>query len=300
MSTFTGLKFERVEGVLGQFVSEKTFPPGAKDGLATDGQRGSWRGHLNAIERVVAEGWGSALILEDDVDWDIRLKDQMFNLSQSLQLLHEAGPKAEGDLDLRLHHTEPVAAGNPYGDDWDVLWIGHCGTQWPNKKIFKHLPQARAVLLDDPTVPQTQHIQWEWGSKYLGEHYPNHTRVYHHTADVLCSLGYAITQDAARQLLWQMSLKETTDPFDIALRQYCDGHGDRPLRRCFTTQPTLFDHHRPVGFASRVSDISNNGNEEKDWRDTAMTANIRQAVRVNLNRLVNGETELLDQWPDQE
>jgi hypothetical protein len=154
------------------------------------------------------------------------------------------------------------------------------------------------VLTNDITVLQKQHMVIEYGSDAIKASYPDHTRVFHHTAEHVCSLAYAITQKTARQLLHQLSLVELTGPFDIAFRNFCDGLGKRRVRRCWTTTPTYFDHHRPVGYASRYSDINENGNDEEDYSSKASTANIRWAVRMNLDKLVEGETDMFDEWPD--
>jgi hypothetical protein len=46
-----------------------------------DGNLSSWRGYLNATERIVNDQIGSALIIEDDVDWDTHLHEQLYYLS---------------------------------------------------------------------------------------------------------------------------------------------------------------------------------------------------------------------------
>jgi hypothetical protein len=37
----------------------------------------AWLGHLEVLQNMVASGSATALILEDDVDWDIAIKSQM-------------------------------------------------------------------------------------------------------------------------------------------------------------------------------------------------------------------------------
>lgn len=59
--------------------------------------------------------------------------------------------------------------------------------------------------------------------------------------------------------------------------------------------PQLFDHHRRKGPKSRDSDIEDHGAE---YREKAETLNIRWSVRMNMGRLLKGETEYEDQWPD--
>lgn len=60
---------------------------------------------------MVSADLESALILEDDVDWDTSIKDQA-------RLVSDAVRKFTGA------DSQDVS---PYGYSWDLLWIGHCG-----------------------------------------------------------------------------------------------------------------------------------------------------------------------------
>jgi hypothetical protein len=313
-SAFTDLKLEYVDGVYGKDVDEKTLPPGAKD-LNGLGNRGSWRGHLNAIHRVVAEGLESALIMEDDVDWDIRIKDQLIDFARGIHLLSQPlslgryadptfpRPEQQDTSDPKNlfigkgnEPTQPVKS--PYGDNWDLLWPGHCGTRFPEKDRDPQLPRARAVLVNDITVPETQHIAVGWGNDLIKLQYPNHTRIVHHTAENVCSLVYAVTQRAARQILWKLSLDQLSGPIDISLRNYCDGQDKGRVRNCYTLQPPYFDHHRPIGSTSKYSDINEHDETPQEYNAKAHTYNIRWSMRMNLEKLVEGETNFADQYPD--
>jgi GR25 family glycosyltransferase involved in LPS biosynthesis len=297
-SAFTDIKVEYVDGIKGAEVDEKTLPPGGTD-LNGLGNRGSWRGHLNAIHRVVAEGLESALIMEDDIDWDLRIKDELVDFAKSVHVLKDQQGAGDGaaehkDFVIRRDSTPPPSR-SPYGDSWDVLWLGHCGTRFPEKDTDPKIPPHRAVLLDDATVPEPHYIYLGFGNDKIRTQYPNHTRIVHHTAENVCSLAYAVTQRAARQILWKMSLDKLTGPFDIALRNYCDNDGK--VRNCWTIQPSYFNHHRAVGPVSKMSDINDHsGSEEVNTR--AVTDNVRWSVRMNLGRLVEEETEFEEQWPD--
>ncbi|KAH9895375.1 glycosyltransferase family 25 protein [Xylariomycetidae sp. FL2044] len=65
-------------------VSERFRVPGA---------RGSWRAHMNALQAVVERDLGSALILEDDVDWDVRLKLQLRHFAAASRMWLEEQAK---------------------------------------------------------------------------------------------------------------------------------------------------------------------------------------------------------------
>jgi hypothetical protein len=204
---------------------------------------------------------------------------------------------ASGPVEFNLRSAQSVRkpTHSPYGDNWEVLWLGHCGARFPNADRDPKCSRGRVVLYDDPTVPQTQHYKSGYGSKELIEQHPNHTRVIHHTAENVCILAYAVTQASARRILYQLALKEFDAPYDIMLRRYCDGADNRKVRNCFTAQPQYFEHFRPRGETGHYSDINNYepGTNEKDY-----SYNIRISTKVNLGKLSEGEVDFIDQYPD--
>jgi hypothetical protein len=270
---------------------------------------------LADLFRMVEEGVSTALIMEDDLDWDVRLRSQLSEFSMATQLLSqplihggyldptfldpESNPSAatvEIPVSRYSQGEIPLPHGSsPYGTNWDVLWLGHCGARFPNTQQDPKASRGRVVVSDDTTVPQTQYYDHGWGSDELPKQYPNHTRVIHHTAENVCTLAYAVTQTAARQILYQAGLKAFDAPMDIMLRNYCDGRDERPGRKCFTAQPAYFEHFRPRGPLSHYSDIVDNPEEmnEKDY-----TLNVRVSTQVNLERLTEGREDLIDQYPD--
>jgi hypothetical protein len=152
-------------------------------------------------------------------------------------------PESVSDLDFyQLPATVPPTV-SPYGDNWDLLWIGHCGMHFP---FSKTVPKGRIIRLNDETVAPKRN-QWVFNIPFtLKEKYPEHTRAYHHAQEGVCALGYALSQRGARKLLHEVALKDVSAPFDILLRWYCEGDkGRAPGRQCLTTQPSLFRTSNP-------------------------------------------------------
>lgn len=267
--------------------------------------------------RVVDQNLATALVMEDDADWDIRIKSQFHEFAQAVNLLTQPLAHASSDYadptfptpsdgatdhkDLYPDHnllTVPPKV-SPYGDDWDVLWLGHCGVRFPSKEQDPALPRGRAII-SDTTVPSQQHIYVGFGSDEILRTYPNHTRAVHHTAENVCTLAYAVSQRAARQILYDVGLKALENPFDIMLRKYCDGLNGRKVRNCYTAQPSYMEHHRAAGKASKGSDIHDlEGQEEGEVENTnPYTFNIRWSTMLNLQKLVDGDSDFVDQYPD--
>jgi hypothetical protein len=63
---------------------------------------------------VIERGLSSALIIEDDMDWDIRLLSQIPEFAK--------GARSLSQIPLTMPQD------SPYGDDWDLLWPGHWGS----------------------------------------------------------------------------------------------------------------------------------------------------------------------------
>ena len=127
--------------------------------------------------RIVQSGIGSALIFEEDVDWDVRLKDQLEQVAYATRALvqplenprsshshttygHSSSHNASAEVyyDPSYPHgdddilSEPMVLGDlpktkepktsPYGDGWDTIFFGHCGLvspRFPNPDLNEDL-----------------------------------------------------------------------------------------------------------------------------------------------------------------
>ncbi|KAF2121036.1 hypothetical protein BDV96DRAFT_672175 [Lophiotrema nucula] len=313
-AAFTDLNLSWISAVSGDQVLDLTIPLDKEPANPPrSGDKGGWRSHLHAIHAVVEQRLTTALIMEDDLDWDIRLRDQLrtFALSTrallqplSILLADRADPTFPQHDDTReivnISFSDLPETARPrtslYGDHWDVLWLGHCRMEYPS--VFDEAYSlGRVVQSNDPTVPSRNYMHGEWESAKFTDDYPDHTRVTHHAKLPLCSHAYAITQRAARVILFELSIERYTDPFDVSLAQLCEGQrGPERKLTCITTQPALFKHWKPRGWVNSASDIANLRDE---WKDVAGSEIIRWSVGVNMERLVRGETgDWIDQYPD--
>ncbi|KAL2198260.1 glycosyltransferase family 25 protein [Corynascus similis CBS 632.67] len=325
-AALTGLDITWTSGVSGQDVHDRVLPgdPSVSRQLSF-GKRGSWRAHMNVLQRIVDENITSALIIEDDADWDVRLKSQMQVFSQAAKAFtqplngqtvaekHSDPPGQELPLNqLPPHMRKPRLT--PYGDNWDVLWLGHCGTSFPDPSSGSIVPSFRVTIRDDETVPYSKHLRPHPFALHdaLSEAYPPYTRVVHSSSGSICTQAYAVSQQGARKLLWQFGIQSLTTQWDLMLRDWCDGSYDdlspdsdtphieqhsNQLKGpvCITTQPPLFSHHYGKGAASDIT-APGGGYVSKNKE---MTPYIRLSVRLNMERLVKGQ-EPTEQWKDDE
>ena len=182
---------------------------------------------------------------------------------------------------------------SPYGDNWDLLWLGHCGMQFPGEQ--NAIPKGRIILPDDATVPEKRYLYSLANPFTLVDTYPEHTRAVHHVQEGVCSLAYAVSQQGARRMLQEIALKDVSDGFDILLRFFCEGTKGRRRHICLTSQPGLFHHHRPAGPDSAQSDIGDHGG---GWRDQAITDMVRWSTRLNADVLMDGGNVFHDAFPN--
>lgn len=313
MGVTTGLHFSFLPAVDGSKVPDSAMPPKAEGW--TGKVRGSWRAHMDALWHVVDQNLTTAVIFEDDLDWDIRIRDQARDFATASRvLLQPLAGLQPGDAvfadptyptvkeqDARLDpprlsfeslpDTVPPVT-SPYGDGWDLLWLGHCGVQRPVAdprdawaERSRDISKGVVVKLQDPTVPQMKNIHsWDDdGHESFRKTFKPHTRITHHSLDAVCTFAYAVSQAGARKILYDLGVWKMEDPFDLGLRQFCDGIMGHEQHTCLTTQPSLFSHY--------VHQEGSELDHEKTW-------NIRWSARENLPKLLEGKTGFEDQWPD--
>jgi GR25 family glycosyltransferase involved in LPS biosynthesis len=263
--------------------------------------------------RMVQKNISTALILEDDADWDIRIKSQMHSFARGANLLLQPlssnpsqyadpsypNPKNAGegyvDLDVSNAPSTTPPSWSPYGDHWDLLWIGHCGDKFSTEE---KIPRGRALIHDDPTVISAEKFDPIFGDREVFEKYPPHTRVVAHHSAAVCTMGYAVTNAAARRILYLFGVQELKDPWDMALQKYCNGGLSGKVRNCLSPFPMLISRHNPVGRWGTFSDIGENPDDTNE-NTTPFSHNIRMAARVNLPKFVNEETDFIDSYPDE-
>jgi hypothetical protein len=83
------------------------------------------------MSSMIQDSISTALILKDDADWDVLLRQQLTSLARGLRYLQGV--------------TTPHRS--PYGDAWNILAIGHNGL---NDSVDRD--QKYYVTRNDPTV----------------------------------------------------------------------------------------------------------------------------------------------------
>lgn len=261
-----------------------------------DGARGSWLAHLAALDRAIAiataddDHAGHVLILEDDVDWDVRIRTQMAWI------------------------WAVTAAANTKAD-MDVLWLGHCGADVPAQAA-----DILAVGANDPTVPAARQMRphaWAGPDAWPRRFAPRARLVHTAGRDARCSLAYGLSPGGARKLQrlgrdgpkprqQQQQPDAAGRQWDGALAAWCaEGR-----LRCYAVNPPVFAHWVPAAGEGGGSDIAGVGGGFVRTAGSGSSAYIRWSVRLNAGVLGTREKEswgagweehgegLEDQWPD--
>jgi hypothetical protein len=253
--------------------------------------------------------------MEDDADWDFRIRSQLSSVSPGVrklpdlisqseqQALKQAPGEKLSQADLAKRSSLPISSLSapngdkldPYGQDWDILWLGHCGGALP--PVSPHSPN-RIMFPNDPTVPGPQSLRPMSNAPLdvLGTLYPPHTRLLHQANNTLCMIAYAVTQRGARKLLYQHAVKDFSQGYDFALSDFCNGklrdQTKETTPMCIVVNPPILGHYFSEKAGSDITGVSAAGKPQEGSRY------VRWSVRMNMERLVKGEDGIEEQWPD--
>ncbi|ORY11687.1 hypothetical protein BCR34DRAFT_483732 [Clohesyomyces aquaticus] len=319
----TNLTFTFRDGVKGVDISDNAWPKYGGDHLNNTGEKGCWRSHMNLMREIVHRNIGSALILEDDADWDIRISSQLEKVALATRTLTQpllSDPNTYADptfpspfkdqpvtsieLSERPETVPPVLS--PYGDDWDMLFVGHCGMQWP-KEDTPDLSAGRVVVSDDNTVPDPDVLNLGWQSWDLKTLYPAYSRVIHHAKVPVCTQGYAVSVRGARRILADLGSRYTAS-VDNMYREMCEGQNGRIKLTCLAVQPSLITQWRgkitgggDISASAQVPEEERKKTEawaEKSAYLDGWSPNVRWSARGNTKQWAKGgnDGKWIDQW----
>ncbi|KAE9987805.1 hypothetical protein Vi05172_g4938 [Venturia inaequalis] len=198
----------------------------------------AWLGHLNALKWFVESGLSSALILEDDVDWDIHLRNYQIPLVASAvrNLVSGSSDNTNDPYEALRRANRPQTY---WGDlkSWDILYLGHCGDYF-DLKFWPELPHE---IFTDESLPPLQRMHpdtEDWLREFGMQH---KQRMVHKSKEPLCTFAYAVTRESAQRILRELSTEEQnhgTWAYDVRLLEACRDLG----WKCWTANPEMFHH----------------------------------------------------------
>ncbi|KKK18201.1 hypothetical protein P175DRAFT_0500703 [Aspergillus ochraceoroseus IBT 24754] len=278
-ASISGINVDWLDGVRPGEVSQKALPDRLDGPNVPYTAVLCWRAHMNALRSVVENRYATALIMEDDADWDVSVRLQLREFARGVR---------------KLTNNEKAPRKTPYGTNWDLLWVGGCATTQERNTTELY------VIPDDPTtISVDRRGPWDdkigptdsWKSKHP-EYSIDSTRFVYRAGSGCCMYGYAVTYEGARKILAALSLDWSVE-VDTSLSDLCGGWSGREQIRCYGVYPNIISTFKPAGPASRSSDIQNYTSSE--YRE-AESWNIMYSTRMNLNRLLAGEETVYSQW----
>ena len=267
-ASLSNISVEFLPGVYGADVSPKARPLGFDRKLTVVG---SWRAHMNVAAKMVAENIQTALIFEDDADWDVALKYQMVEFARGSRFLLNTSPRKQPK--------------SPYGDGWDMLWLGHCGI------LEQPSDPRRWIIPDDPTVAPSDFHKHLVDTPTIEPFGKEHTRMIFRSANGCCVAAYALSLSGARKTLNMMSLRAWDGPVDWGWNDLC--RDQITNFTCIAPFPQLFGPHRAAGNQSRWSDIETIAGE--DLPGKAHSLYLVFPTRLNIEALLTGSTRFQSQ-----
>jgi hypothetical protein len=231
---------------------------GADAGAKTPqhGSATAWFAHLDLLKYVIASDLETAFIVEDDVDWDVRIKRQ-------IQLISD---------NVRNYTDVPDTDPTPYGTNWDLLWLGHCGSaieDWmPPPLVFADDSRCKTELYSG------------WSKHFLRDKLAEDHRTVQASALTVCTFGYGVTKQSAQRIL-DVAARGADEAFDVSLSNSCRSGA----LRCIVVNPQVMNHYEPSkehGYLSPVhvgDGQGDEGNEPEFESVKGTTGNIMKSAR---------------------
>jgi GR25 family glycosyltransferase involved in LPS biosynthesis len=215
------------------------------------GETRAWLGHLNAIQDMIAREDSTALFMEDDVDWDILLKQQLVRVAPLIRQVSGSSSFNRSQL-------------SPYGDAWDMLWLGHC---------YDRIPYIIPASYIDDTLPDSS-VYFENDGTYTN--FPQYLRMVYMSEAPACMYAYALTARSARRV-YNLAKGGMDRDISFHFKKWCQAG----ILRCVTVNPELFHHHKQAGERSSEVAVLQGWQNESLLVRHSFTSNIKYSARCN-------------------
>lgn len=282
------------------------------------GSAKAWLAHLDALKYVLAHNISTALILEDDADWDVRIRKLLAPNaavpSLVREILHDDDDTTSASNATLSENNNDNNSTLPYSLAYDILWLGHCASV--------KTPHSRQLdTLDDAaSLPPANSLR-ALADRYAYTPLPDGTRSIMRSPGPTCTYAYAVTRPGAARILELASGGGAA--FDNEVGAGCAKGEEKGGLRCVSVAPELFHHQRVIredGTDSSLVDGMNWGKagegelktykqktvgkgKEKAGADAAhdgrrfITFNIMYSARCNADR---GDRDLVECMPTDE
>ncbi|KAF2098860.1 hypothetical protein NA57DRAFT_56498 [Rhizodiscina lignyota] len=267
LSSFTGIKSTMIEGVDGGSVHPKGKTIASN---LNPGAFGCWRSHANIWRKVMDEDIETALIVEDDADWDVNIKDQLFRISQGV-LSHTSL------LDNQTAYTRKDA---PYGTDWDLFFIGQCKSTPPKEKS----KIGPVIAVEDPSILPLKKLESKHVSELKAYNITtSSTRAIARVHDTICTTAYAVSRRGAERLLYNWGYKD----FGLGIdNEFSFGMNDGKIKGVVVAPPLIEQWKTGTGADSDIDAVAGAASGERLGSEGGSTRNIKNSARKAMKEWV--------------
>ena len=210
---------------------------------------------------MIDENLSTALFMESDVDWDMRIKDSLPELAKGVKQI------ADDPRPFDPQHTTSVDL-TPYGSNWDILHLGHCGSgPFPGS--------GRNYAFNDTSIPPYGH-EWALCDKPTDLQRPNGTRIVYEPERTICLYAYALSRKGALKLKEIVFAKPGA--IDLVVSTACK---DDASLRCVSVFPQVISDSPSF---SNISPVGENEKKEADGSGHGITC----SAKVNAQAVLDG------------
>ena len=238
---------------------------------------------------MIKENITSSLIIESDADWDMRIKKSTAGFAQGVHEIADFpfSPNvhqiSESDS-LQLLSTSQasnhprdlpnLSSLNPYGSNWDILYIGSCGS--------KIQGNGRVYTYNDTAAPSPTKTSAGGPS---AEDYPRHgtTRMVYQPENAGCTVAYAVSLAGAHKLV-EKHFADNDNAVDMRMQSACRSD---PNLVCVAVFPQI------IAQARSESNMADSQGKKKGEGEESVSAglDIQISARVNAEMGLGGAAE---------
>ncbi|KAK6350430.1 hypothetical protein TWF718_003622 [Orbilia javanica] len=243
-----GLKVTHViNAVRGEDIHQKAYPYGLARTELPLPYLGSWRSHMDAFKYIIDNRIETALLLEDDIDWDIYVKEQMTAFSKALR----TSP-------LRKPFTTDELKRAPYGLDWDVMHLGTSKNLMappPYNNLFHRYNDRYTTprSLTYRTTPCGDRDFFCWNDIIKQTQAADDQRIIFPSYQPIGLVALAVSFRGAQKMLYDLSWKGLDASMDFGVRDGCR----RGFLKGWSVTPPIMSSWRVKGAGD--SDLRNGG-----------------------------------------
>ena len=227
--------------------------------------------------------------MESDVDWDMRIKQSMVGVGEGTKTIadwpFDPSPTSQPVDAQKSSEESENPQPRPYGDKWDLLWVGHCGSSANG--------DGRIYAFNDSAAPDEEHA-WAYAGRPAEGHRPPGTRIVYQLDKAVCTTSYAISNQGAHK--FEKIFQEANSPIDLKLWDAC---ANNPQLACLAVWPQVISMAESRGNIKHTEGGLSFGHEITEEKIVAgKSIQVSSRVNAHLGTADKGPAGWTWEWRD--